>query len=102
MKTQVARGRGKLYQEADEQLISAISYQIQEEFASEVSRWWGELTFVDNVNIGESAHCIIELEDGRRGRCHIRKLVNRVVRGVPPRFVYRFTGTDILKQLSMG
>jgi hypothetical protein len=97
MKTQVTRGRGNLYREADEQLISAISYQIQEEFASEVSRWWGEFTFTDNVNFGDSAHCIIKLEDGRQGRCHARKLVNRVVRGAPPRFVYHFTGTSRLE-----
>ncbi len=97
MKTQITRGRGTLYREFEEQPVSAVSYQLQEESASEVVRWWGEFTFVDNVNIGESAHCVIELEDGRRGRCHIRKLINRVIRGVPPRFVYHFTGTDTLR-----
>jgi len=97
MRTQINWGRGKLYRADDAQLVSGVKYQIHEEHASEVVHWWGEFTFTGNVNAQDNTQYIIELEDGRKGKCHIKKLVNRVARGVPPRYLHHFTGTSPLE-----
>ncbi len=86
-------GKGKLYRSDDEQLLGDIDYQLQDE--SKTS-WWGELIFIDYVRIGDGGGYIIELEDNRRGRCYLKKRVNRAVSGVPPRYIYHFTGSSPL------
>jgi len=80
---------GRLYQSSDEQLIAAVNYNFQHE---EPQRWWGELTLVDFVRLKDGSGYILELEDGRRGRCSLKKRVNRAVTSLPPRYVYHFTG----------
>ena len=97
MSTQMSRGRGKLYRIGSEQFVDTINYQVYEELTSDPLRWWGEFTFTDNVGIRDSAQYIIELEDGRGGRCYLKKRVNRVARGVPPRYFYYFAGLDPLE-----
>ena len=97
MRTQITRGRGKLYSTDIEQSVCVISYQIHEEFASEVGRWWGEFTLTGRASIRDDAQHVIQLEDGRKGRCHAKKLVNRVARCVPPRYIYHFIGTSPLE-----
>ena len=97
MGTQISRGKGKLYWISSEQFVDAINYQIHEDLAAEPTRWWGELTLDNSVNIGDNDRYIIELEDGRRGEGYLKKLVNRVVRGVPPRYVYHFNGISPLE-----
>ena len=84
---------GKLYQSSDEKLIGAVNYQIQGETDS---RLWGELTLVDYVRIKEGSGYIIELEDGRRSRCVLKKRVNRAVSSLPPRYVYHFSSNGVL------
>lgn len=81
---------GKLYQSIDNELIAEVSYQFQHE---EAQRWWGELTLVDYVRIKDGTGYIIELEDGRKARCALKKRVNRAVTSLPPRYVYHFSGT---------
>jgi hypothetical protein len=49
------------------------------------------------LNIRENERYVVELEGGRRGGCYVKKLVNRVVRGVPPRYLYHFTSTGPLE-----
>jgi hypothetical protein len=80
---------GRLYQSSDEQFIAEVNYNFQHE---EPQRWWGELTLVDFVRIKDGSGYILELEDGRRGRCSLKKRVNRAVTSLPPRYVYHFTG----------
>lgn len=80
---------GKLYQSSDEQLIALVNYNFQHE---EPQRWWGELTLVDFVRLKDGTGYILELEDGRRGRCTLKKRVNRAVTSLPPRYVYHFSG----------
>ena len=97
MRTQISRGRGKLYRMGSEQFVDAINYQIHEDLTEEPAHWWGEFTFTNIMNINESNRYIIELEDGRKGKCYLKKLVNRAVSGVPPRYLYHFTGNSELE-----
>jgi len=85
---------GKLYRSSDETSVADVNYQIHDESATS---WWGELTLINYVRISESEGYTLELEDKRRGRCRLRKRVNRAVSGVPPRYIYRFTGTSPLE-----
>ena len=94
---EINQGRGNLYREDSQELVDSINYKIHEDVAAEPTRWWGELTFSDSVNPRDTERYIIKLEDGRTGRCYLKKLVNRVVRGVPPRYVYHFTGSSALE-----
>lgn len=85
---------GKLYRQNDNVLISHIHYKFHNDTPT---NWWGELVMTEYVAIGDEASCIIELEDQRKGKCRIKKKVNRAVTGVPPRYVYHFTGTSVLE-----
>jgi len=86
---------GKLYKLSDNQLITEVKYYFHDE--SETG-WWGELTLIDYVRINDGDGYIIELEDRRLGKCRLRKRVNRAVSGVPPRYVYQFTGSGLFKE----
>lgn len=86
---------GKLYRVSDNEFISEVNYKFQHE--SETG-WWGELTLTDYKRINDTDIYYLELEDMRYGRCRLRKRVNRAVSGVPPRYVYQFTGMSALKQ----
>ena len=85
---------GKLYRLSDNQFVTEVNYQFHD--VSETS-WWGELTLIDYKRINEHEGYIIELEDARSGRCRLRKRVNRAVSGVPPRYVYQFTGISAIE-----
>jgi hypothetical protein len=82
---------GKLYQSSDDQLIAEVNYQFQHE---EEQRWWGELILVDYVRLKDGTGYVIELEDGRKARCALKKRVNRAVTSLPPRYVYHFSGNS--------
>ena len=86
---------GKLYKLNDGEFISCVNYRLFHD--EEVINWWGELTLEDYVRLDDSDGYIIELEDKRRGQCNLRKRSNRAVSGVPPRWVYRITGTSPLE-----
>ncbi len=86
---------GKLYRHSDNEFITEVNYKFQDE--SETG-WWGELTLIDYKKVNDNDIHIIELADRRRGRCHLRKRVNRAVSSIPPRYVYQFTGTSSLEQ----
>ena len=81
---------GRLYQDLNDEFIANINYQFQHE---EDHRWWGELTLIEYMQIKDGAGYIIELEDGRRCRCALKKRVNRAVTSLPPRYVFRFSGS---------
>ena len=85
---------GKLYGLRDNQFISNINYRFHD---GATTNWWGELTLIDYMNIMDGDEYIIELEDERRVRCRLKKRVNRAVSGVPPRYVYHFTGNTPLE-----
>ncbi len=81
---------GKLYRLNDGQFLANINYQV---FRDPVAtNWWGELTLIDYVPVDEGDRFIIELEDKRKSRCYLKKIINRAVSGIPPRYVYHVTG----------
>jgi hypothetical protein len=81
---------GKLYNSMNDELIAGVSYQFQHE---EAHRWWGELTLIEYRQIKDGGGYTIELEDGRKCRCALKKRVNRAVTSLPPRYVFHFSGS---------
>ena len=95
---EIKEGRGKLYLVgSSEQFLSDIDYKLYQDAAAEPARWWGECYLDRSVKISEKEGYIMELGDGCRGRCFVRKLVNRVLPGIPARNVYRVNGVGLLK-----
>jgi len=86
---------GKLYRLSDDQFVARVSYQLFHHPAT--TNWWGELTLIDYTQLSEGDMFIIELEDKRKSRCHLKKRVNRAVSGVPARYVYHVTGFSPLE-----
>ena len=82
--------RGKLYRLSDDRFIAPVNYQLFRHPAA--TNWWGELTLSDFVNLNEGGQFILEAEDKSRGRCHLKKKVNRAVSGIPARYIYHVTG----------
>lgn len=85
---------GKLYKSNDNEYVTEVNYHFHDE--SDTS-WWGELTLNEYKNISDGEGFIIELEDKRKGRCHLHKRVNMAVSGIPPRYTYHFTGLGPLQ-----
>jgi hypothetical protein len=81
---------GKLYRSSDGQFLANVSYQFQQESPK---RWWGELTLIEYVPLDDGSDYVLELEDKRKNQCTLKKRVNVAVTSVPPRYVYRFSGT---------
>jgi len=81
---------GKLYRINDGQFVANINYKLFHHPAA--TNWWGELTLIDYVPLDEGNRFVIELEDKRKSKCHLKKMVNRAVSGIPPRYVYHVTG----------
>jgi hypothetical protein len=82
--------RGKLYFSIDKIFIANVSYTFQHR---EDHSWWGELTLIEYKQVKDGGGYLIELEDGRKSTCALRKRVNRAVTSLPPRYVYHFSGT---------
>ena len=79
-------GTGKLYEAGSEQVVALVNYWIWEKPRNEngSGQWGGELT-VDRV-IWPSGEYIIELDDGRKGSCHID--IEQSVAGCPVNYRY--------------
>jgi len=88
---------GKLYRLGDSQFVSGVNYRLFHHEAA--TNWWGELTLVDNVRLNEGDMYVIELEDKRRSKCHLKKKVNVAVSGVPPRWRYHVTGISPIEPI---
>ena len=58
----------------------------------------GEFLPQDHRRFVDGDGYIIELEDGRRGECYIKKIVNRVIPTVPPIYNYYFRGGGRLEK----
>ena len=85
---------GSLYKFSDSEFIGSVNYRLSHE---NKTNWWGELTLEDYVRLDDGDGYIIELEDKRMSQCRLKRIVNRAVSGIPPRWVYHITGTSPLE-----
>jgi hypothetical protein len=82
---------GKIY-DYDGQFLAEVDYRCFDESQS----WWGELTLTEFKRLRDGDSYIIVLEDGRKGKCFLRKKVNRAVYGLSPLYCYTFRGNGEL------
>ena len=82
---------GKLY-DYEGQLLSEIDYKCFDESEN----WWGEFILEEFRRLKDGDGYIIVMEDGRKGRCFLKKKVNRAVQGLAPLFCYTFKGNGEL------
>jgi len=80
---------GKLYRTNKEEFVANISYRL----IGGSTRLWGELVPTEYVSVDDGGDYLVELENSRKIKCDLKKNVNRGVVGIPPRFIYRFTGS---------
>ena len=80
---------GKLYNSLNNELIANINYNFQEQ---DDHQWWGELTTIEYRQVKDGSY-LIELEDGKKSHCALKKRVNRAVTSLPPRYVFHFSGS---------
>ena len=85
---------GKLYSSDGEEFIANVNYQFHSKSATS---WWGELVLTEYMRLSDGDSYVLQLWDGRRGLCYLRKRVNRAVSGVPPLYYYNFRGFGQLK-----
>ena len=85
---------GKLYRSNDKQFVTNVNYRLHSEAPT---NWWGELIPMEYGRISDGGYFTIELEDNRKNNCYLKKIVNRAVSGIPPRYIYRFAGTNPLE-----
>ena len=86
---------GKLYKPGGDEFIVNVDYQLYDETKGS---WWGELVPHEYRNIKDGDGYIIELENGSRSLCSLRKRVNRAVSGTPPLYHYQVMGRGRFEQ----
>jgi hypothetical protein len=85
---------GRLFHAFTGELVMGVDYRL---FDETPNNWWGELTLADYKRISDGDGYLIELADGRKGRCFLTKKVNKAVSGLLPLYCYRFRGNGELK-----
>jgi hypothetical protein len=80
---------GRLYHFDSKEALVRVDYRFYDESPS---GWWGELVPKEYRRLSDGDSYVLELEDGRRGRCSLRKRVNRAVSSTPPLYYYYFRG----------
>jgi len=86
---------GKIHFRGDKQKAVRVKYRF---YVESPAGWRGEFTPQAHRHFVEGEGYIIELEDGRKGECYIRKMVNRVIPTVPPVYSYYFRGVGRLEK----
>jgi hypothetical protein len=85
---------GKLYGPRDEKRVVGIEYRF---FDDSPTGWWGEFVTNEYKLLKDGEGYVIECEDGRKGKCSIRKRTNRATTGIPTLYYYYFTGSGRLE-----
>ncbi len=85
---------GKLFRAYTGEMLMEVDYRI---FDETPNNWWGELTLTDFRRIDDGDGYLLELADGRKGRCFLTRKVNKAVSGFLPLYCYRFRGSGELK-----
>jgi hypothetical protein len=90
MSTDVLRGTGSIRSSDGKEFVATIIYQLWEkpETESNNKEWWGSFTHDRLIKSGEY---IIELEDGRKGTCHVRGRL-QWTRGMATVYPHSFQG----------
>jgi hypothetical protein len=78
----------------DGEFLANVDYRLYNE---SVHNWWGEFTLTEYRRLEDGDGYMIELEDGRKGKCFLKKKVNRAVYGLLPLFCYHFKGNGLLE-----
>ena len=85
---------GKLYNGNNDELLVGVDYRL---FDETNDNWWGELTLTDYKLLTDGNGYILELKDGRKGRCALTRKVNKAVSGPLPLHCFRFRGSGELQ-----
>jgi hypothetical protein len=86
---------GKLFRAYTGEQVMAVDYRLLNDTPG---NWWGELTLTEFRRIDDGDGYLLELEDGRRGRCFLTRNINKAVSGFLPLYCYRFRGNGELKK----
>lgn len=81
---------GKLYRLDGKRFVANVKYQLYEKSPTSL---WGELILDEFKPVPDGEGYAIELENKSKCQCNLKKRVNRAVSGVPPRYVYHFSGS---------
>ena len=85
---------GKLYNGNNDELLVGVDYRL---FDETNDNWWGELTLTDYKLLADGNGYILELKDGRKGRCALTRKVNKAISGLLPLHCFRFRGSGELQ-----
>jgi hypothetical protein len=84
---------GKLYNEINNELLAGVDYHL---FDETNNNWWGDLTLTEYKRLADGGY-VLELADGRKGRCVLNRKVNKAISGLLPLHCFRFRGSAELK-----
>ena len=82
---------GKLYDAHNADPLVGVDYRL---FDETDNNWWGELTLTDYKRLADGNGYILELVDGRKGRCALTRKVNKAISGLLPFHCFRFRGNE--------
>ncbi|MCL2706693.1 MAG: hypothetical protein FWE97_00765 [Dehalococcoidia bacterium] len=85
--------QGKIYDSSSGKLVVEVEYRM---FDTSVDNWWGELNLTEYMRIPDGSY-ILELADGRSGRCILNRKLNKAISGLLPLHCFRFRGSSELK-----
>lgn len=85
---------GKLYNSVSREFIAEVDYRL---LSDKPDHWWGELVTRESRIFVDGDSYLIELDDGRKGRCFLRRKINKAVGGLFTRYHYQFDGNSELK-----
>jgi hypothetical protein len=85
---------GKLYNGDSNEVLVGVDYRL---FDETTNNWWGELTLTEYKRLEDGNGYILELADGRKGRCSLTRKVNKAVSGLLPLHCFRFRGSGELR-----
>jgi hypothetical protein len=85
---------GKLYDANSAEALVGVDYRM---FDDTDNHWWGELTLTEYKRLADGAGYILELVDGRKGRCALTRKVNKAISGLLPLHCFRFRGNGNLQ-----
>jgi len=85
---------GRLYSGDYSELVAGVDYRL---FDETNNNWWGELTLTEYKRLADGNGYILELADGRKGRCSLTRKVNKAVSGLLPLHCFRFRGSGELQ-----